>query len=221
MSASSRNKEIQVQRPAQSLDHFKAKVAGPADAEVGLMKPLLIGAGVIVALLLGWTGVSQMRSRAVERHEAALAELVHGVESGPAPELEARMRAKLPALEALARSAPASEKAAVEGLLASWRLQLDGKAPLPAQGADPWSVLRQAQAAIAAGKGTEAQKLLGPLRKGATPQEAWGSLYWSTLMESHRLVGDRDQAWKDLAEYKQRFKDQGDAASLEQLLKGI
>ena len=42
-----------------------------------------------------------------------------------------------------------------------------------------------------------------------------------TETEILRLVGDRDQAWKDLAEYKQRFKDQGDAASLEQLLKGI
>ncbi len=225
MSAGSRNKEIQVQRPAQSLEHFKSKVAGPEDAYTGIMKPLLTGAGVLVLGLLAWGGIASIRSRAVERHEAALADLVHGVEgdgtAAAAPDLEKRMRQNLPALEALARSAPSSRKAMTEGLLASWKLQVEGKAAAVPQGDDPWGRLRQAQAALALGKGDEAQKLLAPLRKDATPEEAWGSLYWSTALEADRLLGSRDQAWKDLAEYKQRYKEQGDAAPLENLLKGI
>jgi len=225
MSLSSRNKEIQVQRPAQSLEHFKSKVAGPEDPYTGIMKPLLAGAGILVLGLLAWGGIASIRSRAVERHEAALADLLHGVEgdgtAAAVPDLEKKMRDKLPALEALARSAPSSQKAVTEGLLASWKLQLEGKATPVSPKDDPWSRLRQAQAALALGKGVEAQKLLAPLRKGASPEEAWGSLYWSTALEVDRLLGSRDQAWKDLAEYKQRFKDQGDAAPLEQLLKGI
>jgi hypothetical protein len=225
MSLSSRNKEIQVQRPAQSLEHFKAKVAGPQDPYTGIMKPLLGGAGIVVLALLAWAGIASIRNRSVERHEAALADLLHEVEGDgtapAAPDLEKKMREKLPVLEALARSAPAREKAVTEGLLASWKLQLDGKATPVSQKDDPWSRLRQAQAALALGKGDEAQKLLSPLRKDATPEKAWGGLYWNTSLETDRLLGNRDQAWKDLAEYKQRFKDQGDAAPLEQLLKGI
>lgn len=225
MSSSSRNKEIQVQKPAQSLEHFKAKVAGPEDAYTGVMRPLLGGAGILVLGLLAWGGIASIRSRSVERHEAALAELVHAVEgdgSGAATaDLEKRMRERLPALEALAASAPSSRKDLTQGLLASWKVQLDGKAVSVSQGDDPWSRLRQAQAALTLGKGDEAQKLLAPLRKDATPEKAWGGLYWSTSLEADRLLGNRDQAWKDLAEYKQRFKDLGDAAPLEQLLKGI
>jgi hypothetical protein len=225
MSPSSRNKEIQVQRPAQSLAHFKSKVAGPEDAYTGIMKPLLAGAGILVLGLLAWGGIASIRSRAFERHEAALAELIHEVEgdgsAAAAPDLEKKMRDRLPALEALARSAPSAQKVVTEGLLASWKLQLDGKATPVSQTDDPWGRLRQAQAALVLGKGDEAQKLLAPLRKEARPEEAWGSLYWSTTLEVDRLLGSRDQAWRDLAEYKQRFKDQADAAPLEQLLKGI
>ena len=224
MSTSSRNKEIQVQRPAQSLEHFKAKVAGPGDVNAGIMKPLLAGAGIVVLGLLAWLGISSISSRSAERHEAALGDLVHEVEGDgatPTPELEKRMREKLPALEALAKSAPSSQKAVTEGLLQSWKLQLDGKAAPVAQKDDSWGLLRQAQAALALGKGDEAQKLLAPLRRKAQPDEAWAGLYWTTTLEVDRLLGNRDQAWKDLAEYKQRFKDQGDPAPLEQLLKGI
>ena len=99
MSISSRNKEIKVQRDAQSLDHFKNKVAGSEDAYVGLLKPVLAGAGALVLALLAWVGWSSLRARAVERHEVALAELLRSVEgSGATPpssaEVEKRMREK-------------------------------------------------------------------------------------------------------------------------------
>ncbi|MBI4914034.1 MAG: hypothetical protein HY823_14990 [Acidobacteria bacterium] len=224
--AVNRNKEIQVQRPAQSLEHFKSKVASAEDVPSGILKPVLMGAGVLVLGLLAWGGISTIRTRAVERHEAALASILREVEgsaSNPlAPaDMEKRMREKLPALEALASAAPSSRKAVALGLAAKWRLAVDGKATPPAEAGDPWGRLRLAQQKLALGQGPEAQALLAPLQKDATPQEAWSSLFWTTLMESHRLTGNRAQALKDFSEYRDRFKAQGDPFGLDNLLKSI
>jgi len=59
------------------------------------------------------------------------------------------------------------------------------------------------------------------MRKKAEPNEAWASLYWSTLLELRRLQGDREAAWKDLAEYKARFRDEASTTSMERLISGI
>lgn len=230
MSSNVRNKEIKVQRAAQSLDHFKNTVAGSEDVYVGILKPVLIGAGVLVLVLLAWAGFANMRSKAVDRHETALAELVRYVEGdGSTPpsaaESEKRMREKLPVLEGLAQSAPGSEKAVTEGMLASWKLMLGQPSSVPAQAGadpkDPWQRLRLAQRQLALGHGDEAGRLLAPMQKDATPQQPWGRLYWTTLMECHRLKGDRDQALKDLAVYKDRFKSLPEVNSLDPVVKGI
>ena len=84
MSTSSRSKEIKVQRDAQSLEHFKTNVAGSEDVYVSLLKPVLIGVGALVLAVLAWLGWSNMRAKAVERHEVALAK-----------DLQARFRAVL------------------------------------------------------------------------------------------------------------------------------
>ncbi len=228
MSTNVRNKEIKVQRDAQSLDHFKNKVAGAEDVYVGILKPVLIGAGILLLALLAWAGWANHRSKAVERHAVALAEVVRYVEGDgttptPAAEAEKRMREKLPILETLARTAPASERKVTEGLLASWRLMLNsGATAAPAaEPKDPWDRLRLAQRSLALGQGDGAVRLLAPLRKGATPQEPWGRLYWTVQLECDRLTGNREQALKDLAEYKERFKNQPDVNSLDPVVKGI
>lgn len=228
MSTNVRDKEIKVQRAAQSLDHFKSKVAGADDAYVGILKPVLIGAGILLVALVGWVGYANLRSKSVERHEAALAEILRYVEGDgsaplPAAEAEKRMKEKLPALEQLARSAPAAEKAVAEGLASSWRLLL-GQAGATAGAADPktpWDRLRAAQRSLALGRGDEAARLLAPLRKDATPQEAWGRLYWALALDCDRLQGNRAQALKDLAEFKDRFKNRPEADSLDNVVKGI
>lgn len=227
MSTSSRSKEIKVQRDAQSLDHFKTNVAGSEDVYVSLLKPLLIGVGALVLAMLAWVGWSVMRARAVERHEVALAELLRYAEgSGITPsapsEVEKRMKEKLPALEQLARNAPASERAVAEGLLGSWKLVLGQGAPAPAADPkDPWQRLRLAQRSIALGKGEEGARLLAPLRKDATPQEPWGKAYWAAVLDCDRLQGNRDQALKNLAEFKARFKNLPDENALDVVMKGI
>ncbi len=227
MSISSRNKEIKVQRDAQSLDHFKNKVAGSEDAYVSLLKPVLAGAGALVLALLAWVGWSSLRARAVERHEVALAELLRSVEgSGATPpssaEVEKRMREKRPALEELVRSAPASERAAAEGLLASWNVVLGQAGPAPAaEPRGPWQRLRQAHRFIALGKAEEAARVLAPLRKDATPQEPWGKAYWAAVLDCDRLQGDRGQALKNLAEFKARYKSLPDENALDVVMKGI
>lgn len=233
MSNNVRNKEIKVQRAAQSLDHFKNTVASSDDVYTGILKPVLIGAGVLVLALLAWAGWVGMRTKAVERHESALAEIIRYVDGNatvpaPAAEVEKRMREKLPALEYLAKSAPGSEKAVTNGVLSSWRLMLGSAGPgaagpgaANADPKDPWQRLRLAQRSLALGNGDETSRFLAPLRKSASPEEPWAKLYWKTQLECDRLQGKRDQAFRDLAEFRERFKNSPDSASLDQVVKGI
>jgi hypothetical protein len=238
MSTNIRKKEIKVQRAAQSLDHFKNKVAGGEDIYVGILKPVLAGAGILVVALAAWAGFANMHSKAVERHEVVMAEIVRyvagdGTAPAPAAEVEKRMREKLPVLENLARTAPSSERQVAEGLLASWRLMLGGAADGGAANGvaaaagdipdpkDPWQRLRLAQRSLALGHADEASRFLAPLRKGAAPQEPWGRLYWTVQLDCDRLVSNREQALKDLAEYKERFKNLPEVNALDTVVKGI
>ena len=225
MATSYKNKVIQVQKPAQSLKAFQQKVASGEDIKVGYLKPILVTAGALLVLGAAFFTVTAMRAGSIEKHEAALANLQlevsgDGVTPVAPAELEKRMRDRLPQLEALARSAPGSQKAATDGLVATWRLELDGKgAPAPAQ-TDVWGKLRQAQRQLALGQGQDALATLKPLQDAAAPGKPWAGLYWTTLLDADRLQGDRARAWQDYAAYKARFKDQADP-SLERMLAGV
>ena len=224
-----KDKVIQVQKPAQSLQAFQKKVASGEDVQVGVLKPLLLGAGILVAGATAFFVFRTMSSGALEKHQTALADLQLEVSGAPSAsgepvspqDLEQRMRERLPRLEALAKSAPSGDREATQGLLTTWRLQLgDKNAAVPATGKDVWSQLRLAQKQIALGQGQEAGATLAPLRRSADPDQAWSPIFWSTLLNADQLLGNRDQAWKDLAEYKTRFKAQADA-SLDRLLSGV
>ena len=220
-----KNKVIQTQKSVQSLQAFQQKVASGDDIKEGYLKPMLVVAGVLVVSFMGFFGFRAMRATAVERHEAALAELqleVSGDTATPPPaaELEKRMRERLPRLEALAKSAPGSRKVVTDGLLATWRLELNGKGGIAGSREDVWGKLRMAQRQVALGQAKDAQATLAPLRAGANVEQPWASLFWATLLDVDQLQGDRAQAWKDLAEYKARFKDQADAG-LERILAGV
>jgi hypothetical protein len=225
MAANIKSKEIQVQKPAQSLQAFQQKLATGTDTQVTLLKPLLIGTGVVAAVVIGFFGFRAWRANALENHEAAVAELLLEVQGDGltpvAPEdMEKRMRERLPRLEALAKGAPGPATEITQGMLASWRLQLDGTASLPALGSNPWDRLRVAQRQVALGQAEEADATLKSLRSAAKPDAPWAPLYWATLLDLHRLKGDRTEAWKDYAEYKTLFKDRADA-SFEKVLASI
>jgi len=225
MATNPKSKEIQVQKPAQSLQAFQQKLARGEDSQITLLKPLLIGAGIVAVLVLGTFGFLAWRANVLEKHEVAVAELLtevqgDGLSPVPPAELEQRMRAHLPQLEALAKRAPSAATATTQGLLASWRLQLDGKAPQAPEGTDPWARLRTAQRQLALGQADAVAATLQPLRHAAKPDTPWAPLYWTTLLELHRLKGDRDQAWQDYAEYKALFKDRADP-SFEKVLASI
>ena len=218
------NKVIQVQKPAQSLQAFQKKVASGDDIQEGLLRPMLIGAGVLVVLGVAVFGFRSWRASIVERYESELAVLeldVVGDATTPVPpaEVEKRMRDKLPELEALVRRAPGGERVSAEGLLASWKLQLDGKGAVPSVLGDAWGRLRLAKKQVAMGQGAEALATLEGLRKHANPDQAWSSVFWSTLLDADSLQGDRTQALKDFADYKARFKTQADPA-MEKMLQG-
>jgi len=225
MAANIKSKEIQVQKPAQSLQAFQQKLATGADTQVTLLKPLLIGTGVVAALVIGFFGFRAWRANALEKHEAAVAELLLEVQGdGLTPvapaDMEKRMRERLPRLETLAKGAPGPAAEITKGMLAAWRLQLDGSTSLPALGSDPWDRLRVAQRQVALGQPDEAAATLKTLRSAAKPDAPWSPLYWATLLDLHRLKGDRTEAWKDYAEYKALFKDRADE-SLEKVLASI
>ena len=226
MARPSNSREIQVQKPAQSLAHFQSKVAQGQEEDGGLLKPLLIGVVAVVALGIVYGAWNAWRGSVAEKHEATLSALQMEVEGDglvplPAAEVEKRMRERLGRLEALVNTAPSARKAATAGLLDTWRLTLDGKGQTTAKPADAWGQLRLAQRAIALGQLQEARTQLDPLRAKATPSEPWAEAFWTSQLDADRLAGDRAQALKDLAEYKARFKGRGDASALENLVQSI
>jgi hypothetical protein len=227
MVSHSKDRVIQVQKPAQSLQAFQKKVASGEDIQVGYLKPLLMAAGILVLGFGSFYGFRAARAASLEKHLTALADLqmeVIGDSSATQPvtpqDLEQRMRERLPRLEALARSAPRDDRAVSEGLLATWRLQLGDKAAAPSAATDAWGKLRLAQKQVALGQGQEAATTLASLRHGAGPDQAWAPIFWSTLLDADRLQSNREQAWKDLADYKSRFKQLADPA-LERVLAGV
>lgn len=220
-----RNKVIQVQKPAQSLQAFQKKVASGEDLQTGILKPMLIGAGALLTVGVLVFGFQAWRSSVTDRFEAELATLQMDVvgspmEPVPPAEVEKRMREKLPQLQALAGRAPGSEKAAAQGMLAAWKLQLDGTGAVASDTHDAWGRLQLAQKQVAMGQGTEALATLAPLRRKADPDQDWASIFWTTLMDANRLKGDRAQALKDFADYKARFKTQADP-TVERMLQGV
>jgi hypothetical protein len=226
MARSNLPREIQVQKPAQSLAHFQTKLGQGTEEEAGLLKPILVGAVALVAVGILYGAWGAWQSSAAEKHEAALAALemeVEGDGTTPLPPagMDKRMRERLPRLEALVASAPSSRKAATAGLLAAWRLALEGKAAAPAPADDAWGHIRAAQRAIALGQVQEARTQLDPLRANAQPGESWGEAFWACQMDANRLAGDRAQALKDLADYKSRFKGRSDTSALESQLQSI
>ncbi|HTL98824.1 MAG TPA: hypothetical protein VL181_08465 [Holophagaceae bacterium] len=219
----SRDKVIQVQKKAQSLEQFQRRAAG---GESPALKVVLIGAGLLVAGIVAWGAWSTHRQRQAEVFESQLASLrlqVEGDGSAPvAPEqLESRMRAALPQLQALVKNAPASREAEAQGLLASWNLDLTGQGGVPAVLSDPWGRLREAQRLTALGQGKEARGVLEPLRAKAVSGEAWSQAFWASLLEVDRLNGDRQQGMADLADYRTRFKDSNDSARFDKLVQSI
>jgi len=226
MAANIKSKEIQVQKPAQSLQAFQRNLASGQEVHEGLLKPVLIGVGAVVIVVVAFFGIRAWRVGIVERHEAAVGEVVlaaqgDGLNPVPAQELEKRMRDNLPRLEALVKSAPSSRRAGTEALVAAWKLSLDGKGAVSVAGSDPWDRLRTAQKALAMGQDKEAAQALEGLRKEADPDSPWASLFWDTQLELDRLQGNREQAWKDFADFKTRFKDKGDASRAERIIQGI
>ena len=226
MARPTKNRQIQVQKPAQSLAHFQSKVKQGQEEDAGLLKPILIGIASVVAVGLLIGAWSAWQTSAAEKHETALAALQIEVEGDgitpvPAAEVEKRMRERFGRLETLVNSAPSSRKAATAGLLATWRLTLDGKGQAPVKAEDAWGQIRLAQRALALGQVRDAHAQLDPLRAKATPGEAWAEAFWLSQLDVDRLAGDRAQALKDLAEYKARFKGRGDASTLEKMVQSI
>ncbi|MBI1753147.1 MAG: hypothetical protein HY014_04595 [Acidobacteria bacterium] len=226
MARPDKTREIQVQKPAQSLAHFQTKFNQGQEEDGGLLKPILIGTASLLILGLAVGGWNLWRASAAEKHEAALSALQMEVEGDgvtplPAAEVEKRMRERTGRLEALVQAAPSSRKAATEGLLATWRLTLDGKGQAPAKAEDAWGRIRLAQRALALGLVQEARAQLDPLRAKAQPDEAWGEAFWASQVDADRLAGDRAQGLKDLADYKARYKGRGDAAAIENLVRSI
>ena len=210
--------KITHRKPVQPLSVFRIRMVSPILA--------FIGAVILVVTLYATFQIA--RSSYKRKHRIALAnfqlEVFNGVSGSgfvlPEGELEKRMRACLPRLEALARSAPRSDDGVTGMNLASWRTQLSmGNDMLP-KPFNAWSQLLLAQRLVALGDAKDAAGLLAPLRKSAGPSEAWATVFWPTLVNIDQLQGNRIQGWKDLAEYKIRFKEQASPA-LEQMMAGV
>jgi predicted Zn-dependent protease len=130
------------------------------------------------------------------------------------------MRDRLPKLRALASSAPHDGRAVTQGFLATWQVELGDKEAAVFPAAGVWGKLRLAQKQVALGQAQDAAATLAALRKSADPDQPWAPVFWDTLLQNDQLQGKRDQAWKDLAEYKTRFKQLADPA-MDQLLAGV
>ncbi len=206
----SKDRLIQVQKPAQSLEHFTKKYEQGAES-VGLLKPILIGLGVLAVAGLGYGVYDLLSTRSVERFEGNLAQLVVEVEGNdPAKQLtpaevQQRMRERLPRMEALANSAPSSRRSVAQGMLAAWKLYLDGQGAAPG-GDGPWGKLQSAERAIALGKAADAQQQLAGLGRKADPGVEWADAYWLLQLQADAMSGASDQARAHAADYRERFK---------------
>jgi hypothetical protein len=216
----SKERLIQVQKPAQSLDHFTKQLAEGAHTG-SLLKPLLIGAGVVFGLALAYGVYDLISTRNLERFDGQLAQLLQEVEGGdpakvPVPaEVQQRMKERLSRLEGLAKDAPSSRRPMAQGLVASWKLALDGQGAAPGEGG-PWSRVQAAQRALALGQAAEAQKQLAGLDRKADPSEPWAEAFWTAQMEADVMAGAKDQAKAHAAAYRERFKAAASAAVLKQ-----
>ncbi len=222
-----RNKEIQVQKPAQSLAHFQAKLASAEDVETGLVRQLLIAGGVVVLLAGGYVGYRAWQSGRLERFEASRAEVLRAIEGDPAANetpqaFEQRLKENLPALDKLAREAPGARRTSALAEANAFHLMLDGKATglLPAPDG-PVGRIQAAARLVALGQGKPALDLLLPLRGKATAGQPWADFYWSTLMDARCLAGDRAAALKDLSDYRAEFPQGGAYRQLEQKALGL
>jgi hypothetical protein len=244
-----KKKEIRIQKQAQSLTAFQSKVAHGYDDRAALLKRLLAAAAALALALAAFVSWRMWRSHKIERHETALAALLSEVQgdrprpgAAETPETPGdadaagraqRMRAALPRLEDLARTAPGPCAPVANGLAAAWRLALAAedagaapndspKDPKDANDAnDPWSRIRLARRSIALGRAQEALGLIEPLHRGAAPGRAWSGQYWELLMQARQLEGDRERALRDYADYRRLFRGHADAAALDKALAGI
>jgi hypothetical protein len=251
-----KKKEIRIQKQAQSLTAFQSKVAHGYDDRAALLKRLLAAAAALALALAAIVSWRLWRSHKIEQHETALAALlleVQGDRPRPdAPDADAdtdaagraqRMRAALPRLDDLARTAPAPCAPVANGMAAAWRLALaagpggpaEADAPGDAPGdapkdppkdpndppRDAWSRIRLARRSVALGRAQEASDLIAPLHRGAAPGRAWSGQYWDLLMQVRQLEGDRDQALRDYADYRRIFKGHPDAKALDKALAGV
>lgn len=182
--------------------------------------------GVMTIALL-YTIFSLVYNTSQKKHKIALANLqwqisnnVNSLGAKPvAPEdLEARMRKWLPKLEELSHSMSSGDNSG-ERTLATWQAQLGlaNKLPNPS---NAWDKLWLAKRLIALGNNQAAELMLAPLRKSADPTKSWGPSFWSTLVSLDQLQGDREKAWKDIEEYKIRFKDQANP-NIDRIMNGI
>ena len=80
MARPTKNREIQVQKPAQSLAHFQTKFNEGQEEDAGLLKPILIGIASVVAVGFIVGGWSAWQTSITEKHEAALSALQMEVE---------------------------------------------------------------------------------------------------------------------------------------------
>ncbi|MDR2697609.1 MAG: hypothetical protein LBB40_03945 [Holophagales bacterium] len=221
-----KQKEIRIQKPTQSLTAFQRKVALGIDERSNLMKRFIIASAAVlvgIAALVFW---NMWRRHKIEQHETALSALITEVEgslSNPvsSAEREQRMRNALPRLEEIASVAPSASKNVANGIVSTWKLELDGTGgPLPVP-TDHWSRLRLAQRSIVLGQAKEASDLISALHKSAKPDQAWSQLYWSMLMQIRQLEGNREQALKDYSEYRKIFKGQADLSAMDKMLDAI
>ncbi len=220
----SKERLIQVQKPAQSLERFQQDYARTAEGDGSLLRPILMGVGAVAVLGLGYLIFEQWRQASVERFEASLSALVEEVEGGVAPAtgeaLQKKMRDALPRLESLSREAPSARKAMAQGLVVAWKLSLDGKGAAPGA-SDPWGRLALVRRHLVLGQAAEAAKVLDGLRGNADAGQAWAPDFWRAQLEADRMAGAGDQARAHLADYKDRFKGRTLDASLDKVAEGI
>jgi hypothetical protein len=206
-----------VQKLIQKQDYLGTKV----------VSTIVVLIGIIAFVATLYVVFQSVQNSSKKKHRIALAnfelEVFDGINLSSSTwpkEIEDRMIERLPQLEALASSAPRSDGGMTDRVLASWRIQLDRPDSSLPQPSDAWSRLFLGQRFIALGDAKSAQDVVAPLRKSANPNKAWATVFWSNLIGIDQLQGDRNQGWKDLAEYKAKFKQQANPA-LEHMIAGI
>lgn len=213
--------EIQVQKPAPSLQNFQKTLGQPDRTQ--LFRYALWCGVLSLVLLLSKAGFDYFADQRVVRFLVTFEQIrsesegnLSNLNKGEA--LRSSIEKGIPRLQALLKTTPSAYQNQVFGMLKKWELIL-GTSPStnPSLKLAPWETLQLAEQALAVGQTQQAQDLIQPLGSKAKLQASWGMTYWELQLSIDQQKGSFRDAQDHLALFEKSYP-KADASALRKIV---